>query len=264
MTRSHATRLLITQSPPRFPRIDSWLCFVSLLCLSSPDDSNLAFTFQRFTASPCTNSIYGRRNAASYTPSLGLTLSSFSSRPATNTAFRRGRQGRRDLLKLAGYSRCIAAFLSTPLQSHSMHHSRRKSGHGLGNTSMTDVRKATSTSDSKHRSSTKQTTSSRRSGGSLPSSKSSKTLSSRDAEKPREDDYYYDDERESFPQFWYVALVFFPSFFVVIFLISAAGSLFCPCSLSAFPSFAFLLPHFLVYPNKGLASLPVSSTCIVT
>lgn len=85
-----------------------------------------------------------------------------------------------------------------------MHHSRRKSGHG----SMTDVRKAASTSDSKHKSSSKQSSSSsRRTGGSSsqPSSKSSKSgSSSRDAEKARDDDYWYDDERESFPQFWYV------------------------------------------------------------
>ncbi|ERS99345.1 uncharacterized protein SPSK_04383 [Sporothrix schenckii 1099-18] len=83
-----------------------------------------------------------------------------------------------------------------------MHHSRRKSGHG----SMTDVRKAASTSDSKHKTSSKHgnsSSSSRRTGSSSqPSSKSSKSgSSSRDAEKLRDDDYWYDDERESFPQF---------------------------------------------------------------
>ncbi|CAK7197632.1 hypothetical protein SEUCBS139899_000280 [Sporothrix eucalyptigena] len=82
-----------------------------------------------------------------------------------------------------------------------MHHSRRKSGHG----SMTDVRKAASASDGKHKSSTKQSnSSSRRTGGSSsqPSSKSSKSgSSSRDTDRARDEDYWYDDERESFPQF---------------------------------------------------------------
>ncbi|CAK7230588.1 hypothetical protein SCUCBS95973_007626 [Sporothrix curviconia] len=83
-----------------------------------------------------------------------------------------------------------------------MHHSRRKSGHG----SMTDVRKATSSSDAKHKSSKQgsSSSSSRRPGASSSqsASKSSKSgSSSRDADRPRDEDYWYDDERESFPQF---------------------------------------------------------------
>ncbi|CAK7226602.1 hypothetical protein SBRCBS47491_006287 [Sporothrix bragantina] len=81
-----------------------------------------------------------------------------------------------------------------------MHHSRRKSGHG----SMTDVRKAASSSDAKHKSSKQSSSSSsRRAGGSSSqsTSKSSKSGSSRDTDRTRDDDHWYDDERESFPQF---------------------------------------------------------------
>ncbi|OAA67981.1 hypothetical protein SPI_00176 [Niveomyces insectorum RCEF 264] len=96
-----------------------------------------------------------------------------------------------------------------------MHHSRRKSGHGLPNTSMTDVRKAAAATgdasgsssrhrSSKHASNSNGTSTSRRSGGgSQPTTRHSKstTTSSRDAEPTFDEDYWYDDERESFPQF---------------------------------------------------------------
>ncbi|CAK7272521.1 hypothetical protein SEPCBS119000_005168 [Sporothrix epigloea] len=77
-----------------------------------------------------------------------------------------------------------------------MHHSRRKSGHG----SMTDVRKAASASDVKHKSGKQSGNNSRRTNNSSsqPTSKSGKSGSlSRDTDMAPDDDYAYDDEREN-------------------------------------------------------------------
>lgn len=80
-----------------------------------------------------------------------------------------------------------------------MHHTRRRSGHGLPNTSMTDVRKAAANDASKHKPSSRQNNaSSRRAAG---QTKSSKSASSRDSEKDLDASHWYDDERDSFPQY---------------------------------------------------------------
>lgn len=88
-----------------------------------------------------------------------------------------------------------------PSHTRSMHHHRRKSGHGSANTSYTDVRKAgavTVTDLSRHHKSsrpamTRRTTTQGKLG-----------KSHRDREREMEDEYWLSDERESFPQFWYV------------------------------------------------------------
>lgn len=70
-----------------------------------------------------------------------------------------------------------------------MHHHRRRSGHGSGNTSMTDVRKATSsTRPAMMRRTTPQT-----------SQKLGRNM--RDREREMEEERWFEEERESFPQF---------------------------------------------------------------
>ncbi|KAI0013698.1 hypothetical protein F4779DRAFT_349414 [Xylariaceae sp. FL0662B] len=77
-----------------------------------------------------------------------------------------------------------------------MHHSRRKSGHGSTNTSMTDVRKAVTTSDlSRPR---RPQTLSRRS---TPQTVQKLGKSPRTREREWEEERWGEDERESFPQF---------------------------------------------------------------
>ncbi|KAI0603400.1 hypothetical protein F4775DRAFT_598495 [Biscogniauxia sp. FL1348] len=80
-----------------------------------------------------------------------------------------------------------------------MHHSRRKSGHASTNTSMTDVRKAGTTSDlSRPR---RPQTLSRRA---TPQVVQKLGKNPRDREREWEEERGWEDERESFPQFWYV------------------------------------------------------------
>ena len=87
-------------------------------------------------------------------------------------------------------------------QSHrgTMHHSRRKSGHGSANTSMTDVRKAVAndaSSTSRHKPSRKTT----------PQSAAKLGRSPRDRERDWEEERRWgDDERDSFPHYWYASL----------------------------------------------------------
>jgi hypothetical protein len=83
-----------------------------------------------------------------------------------------------------------------------MHHHRRKSGHASANSSMTDVRKATTASDSssKHKSS-RPAAMSRRSTTQI-AQKLGKNP--RDREREWEEERWWEEERESFPQFWYV------------------------------------------------------------
>jgi hypothetical protein len=78
--------------------------------------------------------------------------------------------------------------------SSAMHHQRRKSGQGSGNTSMTDVRKAVSAS---RPSATRRTT---------PQSALKLGRNPRDRERELEDELWWDEERESFPNYWYVPL----------------------------------------------------------
>ncbi|KAG6028194.1 hypothetical protein E4U41_000759 [Claviceps citrina] len=81
-----------------------------------------------------------------------------------------------------------------------MDHHRRKSGHGLGNTSMTDVRKAATSSESSSKSKRPSTTRRHTPSG---SSKSSRSHRERDRERDQYDDWQ--QEPESFPQFWYAS-----------------------------------------------------------
>jgi len=79
-----------------------------------------------------------------------------------------------------------------------MHHSRRKSGHGSANTSMTDVRKAgavagDSASTPRHKTSRKSTAQTASKLGKSP----------RDREREWEEDRWW-EEGESFPHYWYV------------------------------------------------------------
>ncbi|KAK4163469.1 hypothetical protein QBC43DRAFT_65377 [Cladorrhinum sp. PSN259] len=72
-----------------------------------------------------------------------------------------------------------------------MHHYRRKSGHGAGNTSMTDVRKAVTASDLSYKKGTRKIT---------PQSAPRLGKSSRDRERDLDEDRWWDEEGESFPQ----------------------------------------------------------------
>lgn len=81
-----------------------------------------------------------------------------------------------------------------------MHHSRRKSGNGSTNTSLTDVRKAVTVSDlSKPR---RPQTLSRKQ---TPQTALKLGKSPKVREKEWEEERWFEDDRESFPQFWYVA-----------------------------------------------------------
>ncbi|KAK4456127.1 hypothetical protein QBC34DRAFT_10276 [Podospora aff. communis PSN243] len=71
-----------------------------------------------------------------------------------------------------------------------MHHQRRKSGHGSGNSSMTDVRKAVGAS--------RPTTMTRRT---TPQSAQKLGKNPRDREREWEEERWWDEERESFPQY---------------------------------------------------------------
>jgi hypothetical protein len=72
-----------------------------------------------------------------------------------------------------------------------MHHSRRKSGHGLPNTSSTDVRKTvTATESSKY----KRPVMTRK--------QTPQKLGRSQRDRERENTESWEDERESFPQFW--------------------------------------------------------------
>ncbi|KAH9887527.1 hypothetical protein F4778DRAFT_430932 [Xylariomycetidae sp. FL2044] len=77
-----------------------------------------------------------------------------------------------------------------------MHHSRRKSGHVSTNTSLTDVRKATVTSD-QPRPRRPQTLSRK----STPNTVHKLGKNPRDREREWEEDRWWEEERESFPQF---------------------------------------------------------------
>jgi hypothetical protein len=81
---------------------------------------------------------------------------------------------------------------SSRFNSQTMHHSRRKSGHGLPNTSSTDVRKAavTATESSKY----KRPVMTRK--------QTPQKLGRSQREREREKTESWEDERESFPQFW--------------------------------------------------------------
>jgi hypothetical protein len=81
-----------------------------------------------------------------------------------------------------------------------MHHSRRKSGHGSTNSSMTDVRKAGSTADAS-RSRRPQTLTRK----STPQTLQKLGKSPRNREREWEQDQWSEEERESFPQYWYVS-----------------------------------------------------------
>ena len=73
------------------------------------------------------------------------------------------------------------------------HHYRRKSGHASGNSSMTDVRKATTAS--RPNTMTRRTT---------PQTVQKLGKNPRDREREWEEERWWDEERESFPQYWYV------------------------------------------------------------
>ncbi|KAJ2892899.1 uncharacterized protein MKZ38_009221 [Zalerion maritima] len=82
-----------------------------------------------------------------------------------------------------------------------MHHSRRKSGHGSANTSMTDVRKATSTHH--HHDTQRKSKSNRNNRVMMSPSTSSAKLGKnpRDREREWEEEHYYEDDSATFPQF---------------------------------------------------------------
>ncbi|KAL2156174.1 hypothetical protein VTH82DRAFT_919 [Thermothelomyces myriococcoides] len=76
-----------------------------------------------------------------------------------------------------------------------MHHQRRRSGHASGNTSLTDVRKAVTATDTSSRKHSSRPSMSRRV---TPQSTPKLGRSSRDREKELEE-RWWDEERESFP-----------------------------------------------------------------
>ncbi|KAJ8130895.1 hypothetical protein O1611_g2733 [Lasiodiplodia mahajangana] len=78
-----------------------------------------------------------------------------------------------------------------------MHHHRRKSGHGSTNSSMTDVRKAGSTTDAS-RSRRPQTLTRK----STPQALQKLGKNPKDREREWEEEQWSGDERESFPQYW--------------------------------------------------------------
>ena len=90
------------------------------------------------------------------------------------------------------------------LPASSMHHHRRKSGHGSANTSMTDVRKAVTASDlsSKHKPSRPAPLTRRH----TPQVAQKLGKNPRDRERELEEERWFDEERDSFPTFWYVSL----------------------------------------------------------
>ncbi len=105
-----------------------------------------------------------------------------------------------------------------------MHHTRRKSGHGSTNTSLTDVRKAVTVSDlSKPR---RPQTLARRQ---TPQTVQKLGKSPRVREKEWEEERWWEDDRESFPQFWYVAKTMFLC--LIHFIIMAHGG-----HITSFPS----------------------------
>lgn len=79
-------------------------------------------------------------------------------------------------------------------------HSRRRSGHASGNTSLTDVRKAVSATDAPYKKySSRPAPMTRRI---TPQSAPKLRKSPRDREK-EEEEHWWDEERESFPEYWY-------------------------------------------------------------
>jgi len=85
-----------------------------------------------------------------------------------------------------------------------MHHYRRKSGHGVGNTSTTDVRRAVTASDLSYNKKGRPATMTRKI---TPQNAPKLGKSPRDRERELDDDRWWDEERESFPQHWYVFLL---------------------------------------------------------
>ncbi|KAK3333597.1 hypothetical protein B0T19DRAFT_399261 [Cercophora scortea] len=81
-----------------------------------------------------------------------------------------------------------------------MHHQRRRSGHASGNSSMTDVRKAASSTDvsSKNKTSSRPGPVTRRT---TPQAVQKLGKNPRDREKEWEEERWFDEERESFPQY---------------------------------------------------------------
>jgi hypothetical protein len=77
-------------------------------------------------------------------------------------------------------------------------HHRRKSGHGSANTSMTDVRKAVSTSESSRHSKSRPAALTRKSTP----QKLGKSPKEREKDFRKQD--FDDDEFDTFPQYWYV------------------------------------------------------------
>ncbi|RWA04607.1 hypothetical protein EKO27_g10500 [Xylaria grammica] len=90
-----------------------------------------------------------------------------------------------------------------------MHHNRRKSGHASTNSSMTDIRKAGSTTDAS-RSRRPQTLTRK----STPQSLQKLGKSPRDREREWEEQQWSEDEGQSFPQYWYAPtpFVFFSAY----------------------------------------------------
>lgn len=83
-----------------------------------------------------------------------------------------------------------------------MHHHRRRSGHGSGNTSMTDVRKAvTATDPSYKKHSSRPSTATRKIS---PQTVPKLGRNPREREKDLDDERWWDEERQSFPEYWYV------------------------------------------------------------
>lgn len=80
-----------------------------------------------------------------------------------------------------------------------MHHHRRKSGHGSANASMTDVRKAVTTSDPSVRYKTSRPAPMTR--RTTPQAAQKLGKNPRDREREWEEERWWEDERESFPQY---------------------------------------------------------------
>jgi hypothetical protein len=83
-------------------------------------------------------------------------------------------------------------------------HSRRRSGHASGNTSLTDVRKAVTATDPSYKKYSSRPAMSRRT---TPQSVPKLRKSPREREK-EEENRWWDEERESFPEYWYVINTF--------------------------------------------------------
>jgi hypothetical protein len=83
-----------------------------------------------------------------------------------------------------------------------MHHSRRKSGHGSANTSLTDVRKAGAANDAASSSRHKPSRPAPPLRKNTPQAAAKLGKNPRDREREWEDERWWDEEGESFPHYW--------------------------------------------------------------